>query len=135
MMQSMDADPSYAYEGEIAPAAPVARVVGIVRGRVPRTPGSCEDAGVITIAVRDDSVRGYHGYEFRQASGYSPDAIFPSGAFFGGAKDGELLFDFYWLDLPHNNRRKIDLVVTITPVTRSGLVGMPTELRVAEDGL
>jgi hypothetical protein len=131
----MDADPSYRYDGEVAPGAPVARVVSIVRGRAPTTPGSCEDAGEISIAVRDDSVRGYYGYEFRQVSGYSPDAIFPSGTYFGGPMDGELLFVFYWLDLPHKDRRQIDLVVRITPVTRSGLVGAPTELRVVESGL
>lgn len=98
----MHADPAYAYDGEVAPGAPVARVVEIVRGSAPVEPGSCDDAGTIVIAVRDDSVRGYHGYAFQQVSGDAPDAIFPSGTYFGGPLGDELIFAFYWLDPDRN---------------------------------
>ena len=123
---------SNGYEGERAPPAPVARVVSIKRGAKPDVFGSCDDAGEITIAVRDDSPRGYFAYEFRQISGTAPDEIFPSGAYFGGSTGKELQFNFYWFDPPVKNRQEVNLVVRITPITQSGLVGEATELQVSE---
>ncbi len=126
-------DAAAAYAGELAPKAPVARVVGIKRGRpAKRGDNSCVEISSVTVAVRDDSPRVPYYFSFRELGGTAPDLIFQEGIRDGDLDGaGDLYFTFYWPEISRE-LKPIDLRVEITPFTRSGMRGPGSELRVQE---
>ncbi len=126
-------DPTTAYDGELTPPAPVARVANIDRGRpAGRDESSCVETSSITVAVRDDSQRLPFYFEFREVGGSAPDLIFQSGLYSGGSNgSGERLFTFYWPEISRS-RKPVDLLVEITPFTRSGIRGPSVVIAVSD---
>lgn len=129
-------DPTTAYEGELAPTMPVARVVGIHPGRAAsRGESTCVETSSVKVAVRDDSPRLPYYFQFREIGGTAPDLILQQGLRAGGRNgDGELQFTFYWPE-PSPRRGSVDLEVEITLYTRSGLRGPSATISVSESGI
>ena len=126
-------DSSNANATDSPPTAPIARVVNILRGRPARRgESSCVEVSSVTIAVRDDSPGLPYYFAFREAGGTAPDLIFGGGIHAGGLNgEGERQFTFHWPEISHAST-PLDLLVEITPYTRSGVRGPSAVIRVRD---
>lgn len=122
---------------DFTPSPPEVSVKALERGYDDGNPGSCSDAGVLTIAIDNQPSPGIAGYVFRVTNGSFPDAVFPVAILAPvDIGDGERGFRFAWLDLPHEQRRiqKIDATIEVRLVSRNGTEGKPKLLHVLHLG-
>lgn len=126
-------DQTAAYEGELPPSSPVARVVSFKRGRPARRgENNCVETSYVTVAIRNDSPRMPFYFEFREVRGTAPELIFQKGLYVGNSNGrGERQFTFYWLELSRS-QKPVDLQVEITPYTRSGIRGPSAVIAVSD---
>jgi hypothetical protein len=110
-------------------------VAEVHRGRpAKRGESTCSESAWVTIVIKDESPGVPYIFSFKQVSGTAPDEMFSPGAYSGATyADGGRAFVFHWPDINPKNSPALDLVVRITPFTRSGIEGPSTDL-VVRDG-
>jgi hypothetical protein len=119
---------------EAAPRAPLVVVESIGRGYRGKRADSCADTGVVTLVIDVDEVSRGVVYDFREISGRADDIIFEPGAVSGGYGVGKVAFVFPWIDGATHKQEPLDLVVRVTALTRSGVVGGFTDVHLRHPG-
>lgn len=115
------------------PAKPTFVVKSINRGFYDGNHGSCSDAGSISLEVSDtkpDNV----GYLFKIVEGSFEDRIFYDVPVTPSEFAERNQFTFIWFDGHSDEQEPIDIVVEITPVSKSGAKGEPAYLHVVHPG-
>lgn len=119
--------------GSIEPRRTEFEVAEIVRGSDDGNPHSCSDAGVITLKALDPPSE--TGFIFEVVKGEFEDRLFTQEPITPAdfKEPGE--FTFIWLDGSSYEQEPFDIVVQVTPISRTGNVGQPTTLNVSHPGI
>ena len=116
------------------PAKPKFVVKNIKRGFYDGNGGSCSDAGSIALEVTHTGADNV-GYIFKIAEGSFEDKIFHDVPVTPSKFAEDNVFTFIWFDGHSDEQEPIDMVVEITPVSKSGGKGEPEYLQVSHPGI
>jgi hypothetical protein len=116
--------------------APAIAVQSLVRGSYDDQPGSCADAGILTLTLGDGaSLLG--AYTFELLSGGFPDTVLPTN-FVSPIKlaTGDIGFMFAWLDLPAGTRHvePFEATIRVRSISSAGLVSEATDIKISDAG-
>jgi hypothetical protein len=113
---------------EVRLPAPAAFVLSLVRGGAR---GSCSDIAFLKIAIPANASTRETAYRFEVLSGDKPAPwhFFGSDPLFGEERKGNMEFVFYWTE---SAPKPMDILVRITPYSKSGRKGRSSKLRIAD---
>lgn len=127
-------DRSLAKPGDVAPPSPVVTIEAISRGNANNPHSSCADTGVIVLSIPATAANKELVFSFDPVSGEADARIFRAGYYTGFEENGKFLFVFPWVDGASDKQEPLDLAARVTPYLRSGLAGVPTEVRIKDNG-
>jgi len=124
-------DPSY--RSDKKPSAPIFEVKYIKRGYDDGNGGSCSDAGMITLAPKENPNKfGVTvAYTFKLVEGEFDDSIFPREPVF--SRNGKN-FTFIWFDGSKVHQEPINIKIEIRAISPSGVESEPSYLRITHPG-
>ena len=111
---------------EVRPPAPSAFVSSLGRDG-----GSCSDIVFLRIAIPANARTRETAYRFEVLSGNRPVPwdFFGTAPRFGEERNGNMEFVFYW---PASAQKPMDILVRITPYSKTGRKGRSSKLRIAD---
>jgi hypothetical protein len=111
---------------EARPPMPTAFVSSLLRGG-----GSCSDIVFLTIAIPANASTRETAYRFEVLSGDAPvsGVFFGPDPRFGEERNGNMEFVFYW---PDSATKPMDVLVRITPYSKTGRKGRSSKLRISD---
>lgn len=131
MFDSFLEDPFY--RSNKKPSAPIFELKGIKRGKNDGIGGSCSDAGMITLAPKEElnKVGVSVAYTFKLVEGEFEDNIFPQEPVSSRLGNN---FTFIWFDGSNEHQEPIDIKVEIRAVSPSGVKSEASYLRITHPG-